>query len=383
MARRKRELKMVAFCLCLGLSLFLTLCLGKVGGLALAADERLFLPLTLEFLDEYQLQESRYKDTVVGGFSGITYSPPEDSYYIISDDRSQYSPARFYKAKIKIDGQKISDVILEDVVFLRDENGNFYPENTIDAEGIAYSPRQTLFVSSEGVADRKIPPFINEYDLQGNLISQLPIPPKYLPTDGKKGIQNNLGFESLAIKADGFSPQQSFRLFTATEAALSQDVDLINNPQTNLNARFLHYLVNNNPILLGEYLYKIDPAGPTTLYNGVCDLLALPEEGYLLSLERTFGMKGYGAKIFQILIGNASDITSQESLNKNNNLTPIRKKLLLDLGQLGIKLDNVEGMALGPRLADGSQSLIVVSDNNFAPNERQKNQFLLFKLRKS
>lgn len=188
MARRKRELKMVAFCLCLGLSLFLTLCLGKVGGLALAADERLFLPLTLEFLDEYQLQESRYKDTVVGGFSGITYSPPEDSYYIISDDRSQYSPARFYKAKIKIDGQKISDVILEDVVFLRDENGNFYPENTIDAEGIAYSPVRHCLLVVRGWQTEKSP-FINEYDLQGNLISQLPIPLNTSLQMGKRGYR--------------------------------------------------------------------------------------------------------------------------------------------------------------------------------------------------
>ncbi|HIK38393.1 MAG: esterase-like activity of phytase family protein [Geminocystis sp.] len=380
MVRGKWKLKGVGFCLCLFLSLLSVLSTGKVG--VLAADERIFLPLTLEFLDEYEFKDNRYNDTVVGGFSGITYNPLEDTYYIISDDRSQYSPARFYKAKIRIDGEKISDVILEDVVLLKDEAGNLYPENTIDAEGIAYTPRQTLFISSEGVVDRKISPFINEYDLQGNLISKLPIASKYIPAEKGKGIQNNLGFESLAIKANSLSPKESFRLFTATEAALSQDLNS-NNPQTNLNARFLHYLVGNNPLLIGEHLYKIAPATSTTLYNGICELLALPEEGHLLSLERTFGLGGYGAKIFQITIANASDTTLQESLNNNDNLVPIRKKLLLDLGELGIQLDNLEGMTLGPRLADGSQSLIVVSDNNFAPNNQQKNQFLLFRLSKS
>jgi hypothetical protein len=36
-------------------------------------------------------------------------------------------------------------------------------------------------------------------------------------------------------------------------------------------------------------------------------------------------------------------------------------------------------MTLGPRLADGSRSLILVSDDNFNPN--QVNQFLLFRLK--
>ncbi|NEO01152.1 MAG: esterase-like activity of phytase family protein, partial [Moorea sp. SIO3I7] len=55
---------------------------------------------------------------------------------------------------------------------------------------------------------------------------------------------------------------------------------------------------------------------------------------------------------------------------------PLQKKLLLDLSELGIYLDNLEGMTLGPRLSDGTQSLILVSDNNFS--EAQVTQFLLF-----
>ena len=43
---------------------------------------------------------------------------------------------------------------------------------------------------------------------------------------------------------------------------------------------------------------------------------------------------------------------------------------------LGIPLDNVEGMTFGPRLADGRRTLLLVSDNNFAP--AQFTQFLLF-----
>jgi hypothetical protein len=50
-----------------------------------------------------------------------------------------------------------------------------------------------------------------------------------------------------------------------------------------------------------------------------------------------------------------------------------RKRLLLDLDDLGIPLDNVEGMTFGPR-----RSLVLVSDNNFAAT--QFTQFLVFAL---
>ena len=52
------------------------------------------------------------------------------------------------------------------------------------------------------------------------------------------------------------------------------------------------------------------------------------------------------------------------------------KTLLLDLDTLGIPLDNVEGMAFGPRLRGGKRTLLLVSDNNFAA--AQFTQFLLF-----
>jgi hypothetical protein len=51
---------------------------------------------------------------------------------------------------------------------------------------------------------------------------------------------------------------------------------------------------------------------------------------------------------------------------------------VLDLSTLGIYLDNLEGMALGPRLPDGTQSLLLVSDDNFSNS--QLTQFLLFRL---
>jgi hypothetical protein len=56
----------------------------------------------------------------------------------------------------------------------------------------------------------------------------------------------------------------------------------------------------------------------------------------------------------------------------------MRKQLLLDLEDLGIELDNLEGITLGPRLPDGSPSLIAIGDDNFS--EDQTSQILLFRL---
>ena len=122
----------------------------------------------------------------------------------------------------------------------------------------------------------------------------------------------------------------------------------------------------------------IEPDAPETISNGLTELLTLDREGYFLSLERTFGFTGAGAKIFQVVAGNASDTYTFDSLKNISNVQPLHKQLLLDLEDLGIYLDNLEGMTLGPRLPDGSNSLILVSDNNFS--EDQVTQFLLFRL---
>lgn len=347
------------------------------------AQDRVFLDLNLQFLGEYELTETNYKNTAIGGFSGITYDKIKDVYYVISDDRSNLSPARFYTLKIDINNNKINEVNIENVTFLKNKNGENYSPNTSDTEAIALTPRNTLFIASEGVNKTQVSPFINEYNFEGKLINSLRIPDRYMTKEGeKKGIENNFGFESLGVKANGIMPQDPFRLFTVTESALIQDVNL-NNPETILRSRLMHYVINpfSDAVLIGEYLYTIDNPSLGVLYNGVSELLALSQEGYLLSLERTFGLRGYGVKIFQLVMGNASDISNQKTLSGDiRNITPISKKLVLDLQKLGIKLENLEGMTFGPILPDGSQSLILISDNNFAQKGKQKNQFLLFKL---
>ena len=350
-----------------------------------SAEERMFRNLSLEFIDQYEIPKTTYQDTLVGGLSAIAYNRDRDVFYVLSDDRSQYSPARFYTFKLKVKqtddkAMEIDRFEPEAVTILSNESGQ-YQQGSIDPEGIAISPRNTVFISSEGNPTKDVKPFIGEFELQtGKKLLDLRLPKRYFPSEDSpdRGIQENLAFESLTISRTG-PPQDPFRVFTATESALIQDESLETEERTRI--RLLHYTINpvGDPVLLAEHLYLLEPAPVEVISNGLTELFALQTEGYFLSLERTFGFAGAGAKIFEVIIGNATDTTNIASLKGNiSQVQPLRKKLLLDLEGLGIYLDNLEGMTVGPRLPDGSQSLLLISDDNFSDD--QISQLLLFRL---
>jgi hypothetical protein len=350
--------------------------------LAVDNNPRTFLPLTVEFLTEYRLPKTEFEGTPVGGLSALDYDPKTDTYYTLSDDRSQLAPARFYTFTLDLDESgvipQIRDLSLETVTTLKTPDGETFPPGSLDPEGFALSPRNTLFIASEGDTRDGIDPFVKEFNLEGEEIASLRIPRRFLTGDPQRGVRNNLGFEALTISAPSQVPGDPFRVFVAPESSLQQDY---RPGEREAPIRLLHYVVNpiGEPVLVAEHLYPLAPASMEVFDNGLVSLLALPQEGYFLSLERTFGLLGGGAKLFQMTIGNATDTARIESLGGNpETVTPVQKQLLLDLRDLGIALDNLEGMTLGPRLADGSQSLLLISDDNFS--DRQINQLLLFRL---
>lgn len=356
-----------------------------------SAEERLFLNVGLDFLGAYDLPRTEFEGTTVGGLSAIAYDRQRDRLYALSDDRSNLAPARFYTLQLQIgtDDQgaiALQSVDLESVTFLQQESGELYPPGSIDPEGLALSPRNSVFISSEGDTDGGIAPFVDEFDLQtGQWKTRLPIPERFVPQEVEgtlQGIRNNRGFESLTLNPGTMSanPLEPFRLFTATEAALLQDESDDPDSPNPLLSRFLHYLIGDTlPTLLAEHMYVLEPLGDTDLENGLTELLAVDQAGHFLTLERSFGLTGFSARIFQMVIGGATDTSGVRTYrNGIGGIEPLRKRLVLDLAELEIPLDNLEGMTPGPRLPDGSQSLLLVSDDNF--NDTQKTQFLLFRL---
>ena len=80
-------------------------------------------------------------------------------------------------------------------------------------------------------------------------------------------------------------------------------------------------------------------------------------------------------RLYLISVRRAENVRGQFAIDDP---IAVSKQLLLDLTALGITLDNLEGLALAPPLADGRTPLIIVSDNNFGAF--QFTQFLAFAL---
>jgi 3-phytase len=335
----------------------------------------------IDFLGEVTFPTSfQFEGTTVGGLSGIAYDHENGVYYSISDDRSP--DARFYTLDINLSDGSLDDggVSFLDFTTLLDANGNPFPNLSLDPEGIALTDDGTVYISSEGEVNpaqgRVFNPFVREFNLAtGRQVSSLPIPSKFLPNPGVSGIRNNAAFESLTI-----TPNQRY-LFTATENALVQD-----GPAASLTdespSRIIQYdLVTGKPVK--EFVYftdpvaaEPDPAGSFST-NGLVELLAIDNTGTLLALERSFSTGvGNSIKLYQVQTQGAVDVSSLNSVDGLEPDPAVEKKLLLDFADLGITLDNIEGITLGPKLADGRQSLIVVSDNNFSAT--QTTQILAF-----
>ncbi|MFQ5752118.1 MAG: esterase-like activity of phytase family protein, partial [bacterium] len=319
-----------------------------------------------------------YQGVELGGLSGITYDAVNNLYYAISDDPGNKAPARFYTLKIALNDGTLDegDVTFMALTTLYDKNHQPFPKDSIDPESLVLTKSRTLFISSEGNANYKIDPFIRQFSLDGSYLSSLSIPLKFLPTAGPDiGIRNNLAFESLTL-----TPDEAY-LFTGIENAINQD-----GPKTSINtaspSRLLKYNLATGE-RVSEFLYWVEPVVAQPIpsdgfnVNGLVELIAL-DEYTLISLERSYSVGvGNAIKLYQTSLMNADDISSFDRLDTVDLSTihAAEKSLLFDLSKFGIPLDNIEGMTFGPKLVDGRQILILVSDNNFNPL-RQFTQFI-------
>jgi len=318
-----------------------------------------------------------FEGTEVGGLSGLSYDAVRRVYYAISDDRSQLDPARFYTLRIDLSDGTLDDgdVSVLAVTTLRDPRGRPFPPSSLDPESIALTPRRTLVITSEGDASQLIAPFVREFGLGGRQLANLPVPGYYDPAaDGTSGVRNNLGFES-----GGFTPDGGF-YFTGTENALAQD-----GPAATLTtmspARLLRY--DSSGGLDREFVYVVEavpeppipPDGFST--NGLVDVLPLSPTR-LVAMERAFAVgAGNDVRLYLVDTAGATNVRGRPALPADlSGVQTVNKTLLVDLDALGITLDNLEGLTLGPTLPDGRQTVLIVSDNNFSTT--QVTQFLAF-----
>lgn len=345
----------------------------------------------VEFLGEVIVATGTVFDgTEIGGLSSITYDAGRGVYYTLSDDqgnRPTGDPVRYYTVAIDLaDGTlDAGDVEFVGVTQLFESQKMPFPPGGLDPEGFTLGREGFLFMSSEGniFADPIINPFIKRYNHNGRVTANLPIPDKYIPNGVDKGVRFNLAFESLNPTPDGR------KLVTAGEGALFQDGPASTFTNGSLARILLYDLRKRIPI--SEYVYEVAPwAEPSAIFgvNGIVEVLPIDDAGTMLVMERSFSVGGVlGGGTGNVVVINevstqgATDVLDIDALYEGGSpiaFTPVSQREIFAFDDLGIPIDNIEGMTFGPPLPNGRQTLVIVSDNNFSSG--QFTQFIVLAL---
>ncbi|MFE7798288.1 esterase-like activity of phytase family protein [Nocardia sp. NPDC057440] len=309
-----------------------------------------------------------FDGTTVGGLSGIDFQPRTGEYVLISDDRSERNPARFYTARFGVDESGVGPVTFTGTRPLRAPDGAVYAPKSLDPEEIRVDPwTGDYFWSQEGERSEivRADPSVQIARSDGSFAGRLPIPDneRMQPAAGPR---QNLALEGATFAAGGAL------VVTSVEGPLLQDGPVASTvsgalSRITVQARF-------GP-LLAQYAYPQDPVfaesrpDPGLGINGVASILAADplDPTKFLVLERSFVLGvGNRIRIYEADLSAATNILDASL----GHARPVAKRLLVDLADVGLPdIDNVEGMTWGPRLPSGERTLVLVSDNNFADQQ--------------
>ena len=332
-------------------------------------------------------QKAFPKTVAAGNYSGIAHLH-DDIYAVVSDKSDS---ALYFNFRIQVNPKTGELEQVENLGFTERTDGTLNDgkpwlaqEKGFDHEAIVKVSDSTLVIASEGYCRLK------EYPI-------LPIS----ADAAKVGYQQNL-WESRWASSD-FYPNYNFEslafdsvhqyLWTIPESTLRKDGQPAT-PQNGLTNQLRLMRLdwgkmkeNPNKEAYNEqvsskkdsrymmtYAYQMDQ--PSThkkadIYvMGVSELCALPD-GQLLVLEREAFIPKIkiGAfckcKLYQINALNSEEFALKEKFSSD---TPFLKKRLLAEWKTGLSLSkrsfaNYEGMCLGPKLEDGSQVVILLSDS--------------------
>ncbi len=317
-----------------------------------------------------------------GGISGIDFDPRSGQWAFISDDKSEHGPSHAFLGRLDVRPGKPCGPVLEAMVPLRREDGQTFPDRkagaeAADGESIRFDPlSQDLVWATEGHFEYGYPPSVRRMKADGMAVERIVVPDALtFHEGGKTGARKNATTEGMSWSVDGRS------LWLSMEWSLAQDGPIPSVAEGGL-ARLTR--LDRSGKLLAQYAYRIDPvqaASPVGVGdNGISEILAL-DAHRLLVLERS-GIKGvngrysYHIRLYVADLAKAQDVSTVESLSATL-VRAVQKRLLLNFDSLGVRIDNLEAMAWGPRLKDGARTLVLASDDNDDAN--QINQILVLR----
>jgi hypothetical protein len=248
-----------------------------------------------------------------------------------------------------------------------------------DPEGLVVNPRTGTFLVSDEYG-----PSVYEFDRQGNKLRAFTTPAGLVPRNASTGTANfagdtgntagkrtNRGFEGLAISPDGQYAYAMLQSATLDEGGGSGTLNRIVKFDT----------VTGNAV--SQYAYQMKRA---TQGQGISALVAINDHEFYV-LERNNNGLGAGAalgtpdkEVYKIDLTGATDVTGMDldavgaSFNK-----VIKGAKVIDLDANTIDLDGNgsvestgktpekwEGLAIGPRLDDGSYLILAGNDNDYS-----------------
>ena len=303
----------------------------------------MLVPLTLMAQETTLLKQKKFPKTVpAGNYSGIAWLG--GSRYAVVNDKSP--SAGYYM--MTIENNNITGELIAARVDSFMTNG--LPNR--DEEGICYVPQtQSLFVSGE--ADGQV----IEYDLNGRLTGRKLQMPEVFMTSYPNG-----SLEALTYQA------RTQRFWTTSEFTLQADGE---KPtiQKKIKNRLRLQSFGDDLFPKEQYWYETDSTEikkhKGTDILGVSGLAAL-DDGRLIVLERElyFPKKRIGSFAHvKLYLVDPSQQQPGEVLEKTL-LTEFRTKINLTRRNFA----NYEGICIGPKLSDGRQLLILISDSQNQSN---------------
>jgi hypothetical protein len=333
----------------------------------------------LKFIGEQIIPENTYIDSVlVGGLSSIDYA--QGKYYAICDDKNK--PVRFYELALDYDLNGFYKILINKQININSKI------KEVDPEALRYDINSSHFIwTSEGAIRRGVSPAIFEISNEGDFVKEIPIASQFQAQKGKqKGPRQNGTFECLSMAED------SNFIWIGMELPLREDGEEPTLKKGKYPVRISKINKNSGEIIF-QFVYELNaipkdskPAGKFRV-NGMPEILALGNKQFLV-IERAYA-SGYDdggntVKIFKVNAENATDVKAITAL-KNSNYIASTKTLVLDFESIRPQLtngvvDNIEGITFGKKLANGHQSLIVISDDNFRKFSPQLNQIIVFEV---
>ncbi|WP_149359462.1 esterase-like activity of phytase family protein [Lolliginicoccus suaedae] len=295
--------------------------------------------------------DSRLVEAFPGGFTGLDATPIPGVFLAVSGNANHSGTARFTTIRIPLgaDGRFTSSRIevLADSP-LRDAAGPIGGA-TFTAGAVRQAGGDVL-VASTTRSRSGVVPRLSGFDITGAHVRDYALPGSWMPSDaGGSGIAS--APSTLGAAIDGGL------IAVASGAPLQQDRSLPGRPRARL-ALIDRY----SGIIMREHAFELS-MGDRARVTGI---LALSGTDYLI-VEQGTGPDGQAsARLHRASTKAATDIAGRRALTGEE--APLESELLLDLDTVGAQAGAVEAISLGPRLADGTATVVLATSGGTGEN---------------